>query len=72
MMGHFWSRAASSEATTVEDDVTFFGHQIVSICDQSTNFPFIWTHNRRDGEILLLGVFKETEDVIADDDTGLA
>jgi hypothetical protein len=30
------------------------------------------THDGRDGELLLLGVLEETEDIVADDDAGLA
>lgn len=54
-MGALLSRAASSEATTVEEEVQFW--------KKSGNAQFmsrlIPTYNGRDGELLLLGVLEE-------------
>jgi hypothetical protein len=55
MMGALLSRAASSEATTVEEEVQFWKKsgkaQFMS--------KLIPTYNGRDGELLLLGVLEE-------------
>lgn len=68
MIGALASRAASSEATTVEEEVTF--------CQRSA-FPVAQgagpeAYDGRDGKALLLGVVEELEDIISNNDTGLA
>lgn len=56
MMGDLLSRAASREATTVEEEVTF--------CEELNTIPDInrWasgTHNGGDGELVFLGVIEQ-------------
>jgi hypothetical protein len=57
MIGALLSRAASSEATTVDEEVQF--------CGKSANDQFvsrlIFTYDGRDGELLLLGVLEELQ-----------
>ena len=66
MIGAFSSRAASSAATAVEDEVTFWCPSAGAIG------PGDWTHDGWDGKVLLLGVLEKVEDIIAHDDAGLA
>lgn len=69
MIGALESRAASREATTVEEEVTF--------CKQSEGRPAgplkgrITTHDRGNGELVLLCVFEEIEHVVSNDNTAL-
>jgi hypothetical protein len=70
MMGQFWSRAASREATTVEEEVTFWSVSYAMLSSGVTNKRK--TYNGGNGKLLLLSILEELEDVIADDDTSLA
>jgi len=58
MMGALLSRAASSEATTVEEEVQF-----CKKCSANDQFVkrFSCTYDGRDGELLLLGVLEELQ-----------
>ena len=69
MMGDFLSRAASSDATTVEEDVTFC-HFVNFSWPQ--DHPPINTHNGRNCKLLLLCIFEKLENIIADDDAFLS
>jgi hypothetical protein len=66
MTGQFFSRAASREATTVDEEVTFW---FISARNERRMED---AYNGRNGKVLLLGILEQTEDVIADDDAGLA
>ena len=65
MIGAFASRAASKEATTVEEEVTFCH------CQPSYNSKYICTYNSRNGEALLLCILEKLEDVVSHNDTRL-
>lgn len=68
MMGALASRAASSDATTVDEEVTFYNPvRSFSIT------PARWTtYNGWDSKFLLVTVFKQLLNIISDDDTGLS
>lgn len=72
MIGHFWSRAASSVETTTEDEVTFYPLLADLNRGRLSRTRCVKTHHRGEGELLLLSVLEEAEDVITGDDTGLA
>ena len=69
MIGALASRAASKEATTVEEEVTFYN-----------NFKSVpgaievrkWTYNGGDSELVLLGIFEEVQHIIANNNTFLS
>jgi hypothetical protein len=71
MTGQFWSRAASSEETTVDEEVTFC-EQRVSIDDDGGANQLLGTYDGRDSKLLLLSILEELLDVVTDDDAGLA
>lgn len=66
MMGAFLSRAASSDATTVEEEVTFCMRLLVSSGLRSDLLPSR-TYNGGDGKLLLLGVLEELVNVVTHD-----
>ena len=53
MIGEFLSRAASKEATTVEDEVTFCSVLERGALERGR------TYDRRDSEVLLLSILEE-------------
>jgi len=61
------SRAASREATTVEEEVTFC-HGVSDILLVRD----IETYNGRDSELVLLSIVEELQDIVTDDNTALA
>ncbi len=69
MIGALASRAASREATTVEDEVTFWALLIEPI---ERSERILDTYNSWDGELVLLSIVEELEDIVANDDTSLA
>ena len=69
MIGAFWSRAASRAATTVEEEVTFYLCQHVFVLITAIA---VKTHDGGDGKVVLLSVVEKLQDIIANDDTGLA
>jgi hypothetical protein len=78
-MGDLASRAASREATTVEEEVTFFRwQQLVTKLifgrnrEKGEAISSAKTYNGGNGELVLAGILEQGQDVIADDDTGLA
>lgn len=74
-MGDLASRAASREATTVEEEVTFFmGTWLVTkpSKEEGRKRSHLQTYDGGNGELVLAGVLEQSQDVIADDDTSLA
>lgn len=70
MIGALASRAASSAATTVEEEVTFcqgqMGQSLVPLrCKDRT-------YNGRNSKVMLLSILEEVQDIIADDDALLS
>ena len=77
MMGDLASRAASRAATTVEEEVTFCKHMSVNTVSPQRRsgkkqLSCSLTYNGGDGELLLTGVLEESEDIVANDNAGLA
>jgi hypothetical protein len=68
MTGAFASRAASSEATTVEEEVTFYSRQR----GQAEEGAFAFADDGRDGETLLLRILEQVEHIVSNNDTSLA
>jgi hypothetical protein len=69
MIGDLASRAASREATTVEEEVTFYLSQSSGL----ERYKWVWrTYNGWDSKLLLLSVLEELVNVVTDDDTGLS
>jgi hypothetical protein len=71
------SRAASSEATTVDEEVTFYPSSVLPPCKYGPalcrNAYFaVSTYNGGDGELLLASVLEQTEDIVANDNARLA
>ena len=62
------SRAASREATTVEEEVTFCH----GISDILLIVGDIGTYDGRDSELVLLSIVEELQDIVTDDNTALA
>lgn len=70
MMGVFLSRAASSAATAVDDDVTFCGCEVNHTI--SLRRPVGDTHNCRNSIVVSLGMLEQAQNIVTDDDAGLA
>jgi hypothetical protein len=68
MIGAFASRAASRAATTVDEDVQF----CYILESMGRDKAYIDTYNSWDSEVVLLGVVEELQDIIANNNTGLA
>lgn len=67
-MGALASRAASSDATIVDDEVTFYNPvRDISIISHR------WAvYNGRDSEFFLVAVFKKLLDIVSNDDARLS
>jgi hypothetical protein len=68
MIGDLASRAASREATTVEEEVTF----CLSISCMTRRGGNRFSYDGWDSKLVLLSVVEELQDIVADDDTALA
>lgn len=67
MMGALASRAASSEATTVDEEVTFCPDQLTRRLIDS-----FLAHNGWNGKFVFLCILEKVEDIVAHNDTSLA
>lgn len=67
MMGAFLSLAASSDATTVEEEVTFLSRSVA--CTSSVTS--VGTYNSGDSKFFFLGVLEKLQDIVAHNDARL-
>ncbi len=67
MMGAFLSLAASSDATTVEEEVTFLSRSVTCTPVVSS----LGTYNSGDSKFFLLGVLEKLQDIVTHNDARL-